>query len=345
MSRSIEAFAAYHGKKEFLTDYMQVTSAGLTLLRRNIDVPNAPALLGSLVDACGIKYWGKGKNYKDAAETVNIGLTQLAEQGVIQHVSAFYLFSRSIIQDVARFSTRARNDNAVLDHDHSLLKLSPAGRWVSEHCCNDLVGRLDTLSHRLEELEQWIGWVPSAKLVQSVPLFELIGSIRNTIAHNDEIVGASLEELAGSRAVAAALVAFRRDYARRDLPRLPTFIRGRPLQLGAVHSILFGAFLYEIAKELNAHAIALLDDGEFIDMAFCYSCIVDEHPFRTIRHRSAENRVSYFLAHRYLREVTAPGTDAIIRRLSTQQLPSANDETLRTLWQVALARHLTLLAA
>jgi hypothetical protein len=122
-------------------------------------------------------------------------------------------------------------------------------------------------------------------------------------------------------------------------------VRGSSLQLEAVHSILFGAFLYEVAKELNARAVSLLDDEEFIDMAFYYSCIVDEHPFRTVRHRSAENRVCYFLAHRYLREVNAPGTDAVIRRLSTQRLPVGKDENITTHWHVALSRHLALLAA
>jgi hypothetical protein len=192
VSRSIEAFAAYHRKKEFLTDYTQVVSAGLALLRRNIAVPNAPALLGSLVDACGVKYWGKGKHYQNANEMVKIDSSQLAEQGIIQHIAAFDLFTRSIVQDLGRFSARARKNHAGLNHDHRLLRLSPAGRWVSDHCCNDLAGRLDSLSHRLDELCDWIGWVPSDKLNPALPLFEVIRSIRNAIAHNDGIVGADL---------------------------------------------------------------------------------------------------------------------------------------------------------
>jgi hypothetical protein len=342
VARTVEAFAVYHRKKELLSDYLQVASAGLALLRRNIGVPNAPTLLGSLVDACGIRYWGKGKAYKNAPEKVDVCLAALAEQGVIQQVAAFDLFTRSLVQDLARFSARARSQYNAINHDHHLLKVSPAGRWVSAHCCNDLAGRLGTLSPRLDDLQQWIGWTPSVRLSPTLPLFQFICTIRNGIAHSDGLVGAALEEFSSSREIADALTAFRRGYARGDLPPLPPFVRGRSLQLETIHSILFGALLYEIAKELNSHAVDLLDDSEFIDMAFYYSCVVDEHSFRTVRHRSAENRVCYFLAERYLRDGNPPGTNTVIRRLTAQRLQAA-DGVNTTLWQVALERHATLL--
>ena len=338
MGRSLEAFAAYHRKKETLVDYLQVASAGLALLRRNLDVPNAPTLLGSLVDACGIKHWAEGKHYNNALEKVDASISALADLGIIQQVAAFDVFSRSLIQDVTRFSSQARQRFAPLGHDHHLLKLSPAHRWVSAHCCNDVVGRLNSLSSRLDELQVWIGWSPSGRLSPTLVLFDLIRSVRNRIAHDDGIVGSDLEELSGSREIANALGAFRREYARADFPALPKFKRGRPLNLSTVHSILFGAFLYEIAKEMNAYAVSLLNDDEFIDMAFYYSCLIDEHPFRTLRHRSVENRVRYFLASRYYRKENAPSIDAVRRRLTTQQVQS-NGRASTTLWRIALARH------
>jgi hypothetical protein len=345
MPANIEAFAAYHRQKESLTDYLQVASAGVALLQRTIVAPNAPALLGSLVDACGVKHWGIGKQYKNPAQKVELGRTALANQGIVQQVAAFDLFSRSVIQDVARFSVRARNERNKLQHDHELLKLSPANRWVSNHCCNDIVGQLATLSQRLDELSEWIGWAPSQQLVRVLPLFDFIRSVRNRITHGDGIVGAELEALVRSRRITEALRAFRDEYAEGDLPALPEFVRGKPLQLEVVHSILFGAFLYEIAKEVNAWAINLLTQDEIIDMAFYYSCVIEEHPFRTIRHRTAESRIKYFLIHRYLRGIDMPLGNAVIRRLRANELVAprgANHNS--SFWGVALERHIALSA-
>ena len=345
MTRTIEAFAAYHRHKELLTDYLQVSSGGLALLRRNIDVPNAPVLLGAFVDACGVKHWGKGKHYRSAVEKVDAGIAALGEQGVIQHVAAFDVFTRSAVQDASRFCAQARNGFKELNHRHELLRLSSAKRWVSHHCCNDVATRLGPLSKRLGELKQWISWTPSQKLSPTLPLFDLIRSIRNRIAHDGGIVGADLAEISGSPEVAAALVAFRSGYARRDLPPLPQFVRGQSLRLDAVHAILFGAFLYEIAKEVNVYIASLLVDDEFIDMAFYYSSLVEEHPFRTVRHRSAENRVCYFLTERYLREANAPGPERVIKRLASQIVVEPGEPAHdTTYWKVALARHKVLRA-
>ncbi|WP_215762550.1 hypothetical protein [Acetobacter sp. P1H12_c] len=344
MARTIEAYATYHRKKELLTDHLQVATAGLSLLKRNIQTSNAPVLLGSLVDACSVDHWGKGKHYKNADEKVDFALASLAEQGIIQHVAAFDLFTRNLVQDIVRFSSRARATLPHCNHDHQLLRLSPAHRWVSNHCCHDLSGKLDTLSKRLDELKLWLGWRPSAKLAVTLPLFDLIRSIRNRIAHDDGMIGSDLQKLAASEEVKTAFAMFRAEYAKRDLPVLPAFKRGQRLNMKTVHAILFGAFLYEIAKELNVHATTLLNDEEYIDMAFYYSCVVEEHPFRTRRHRSAANRIAYFLAERYWRDRVAPGTSAIRNRLDGEALVDITQPEFNTsYWKVALSRHQELL--
>lgn len=344
MSRTIEAYATYHRKKELLTDHLQVATAGLSLLKRNIQTSNAPALLGSLVDACAVQHWGKGKHYKSADEKVDTALASLADHGVIQHVAAFDLFTRNLVQDIVRFSSRARDTLPHCNHDHQLLRLSPGNRWVSGHCCHDLSGRLDTLSKRLDELKLWLGWRPSAKLAATFPLFDLIRSIRNRIAHDDGIIGTDLQELASSEEIKVALSAFRNEYAKRDLPPLPVFKRGQRLNMSTVHAIFFGAVLYEIAKELNTYATTLFNDEEFIDMAFYYSCVVEEHPFRTVRHRSAANRIAYFLAGRYWRDRAAPGVSAITNRLVDETLVHSSQPKFNSsCWKVALSRHQELL--
>jgi len=341
VAKSTEAFATYHQQKEEIAGYLQVASAGIALLRRTIDVQNAPVLLGALVDSCGVKYWGKEKRYNSAIEKVDAGWSALANQGVIQQVAAFDRFSRALVQDVARFSQRARDSHDRLKHDHDLLMLSSADRWVVNHCCNDVAGRLGRLSMRLEELQAWTGWKPSSKLAPTLPLFDLVRSIRNRIAHDGAVIGAELDELARSQKIADAISAFRK-YTKRDLPSLPNFARGKRLNLDVVHAILFGAFFYEIAKELNAYAVDLLDDGEFIDMAFFYSCVVDEHPFRTINHVKPESRISHYLASRYLRQRCAPGPDNVINHLTRRELIDSNGKVLSTFWRVAIERHSSL---
>ena len=299
MQRTLEDFALYHRQREQLNDYLQIALAGLTLLNRNISVSNSAILLGALVDACDVSHWRAGTRYHSAAKKVDTVISILGEQGVSQQVALFDLYTRSAIQDVSRFSQRARTDLIRLNHEHKLLRLNQADRWVSHHCCNDLTDKLSGFANRVAELRDWLKWTPTPKLISILPLFELIFKVRNRIAHYAGIVGDDLETFSTSEAVANSLAAFRAHYASGDLPSLPTFVRGRGLNLKAVHAILFGAILYEIAKELNAHLASYIEDNEFIDMAFYYSCVVAEHPFRTVRHRSAENRVQYFLQHRY----------------------------------------------
>lgn len=345
MTRTIEAFAVFHRQKEILADYTQVASAALALLRRNIDVPDAPEMLGAMVDACGVKHWGKGKRYNRAIEKVDSGRAALANQGVIQQAAAFDFFSRNLLLDVMRFSPGARATMQLIKHDHRLLMLSPQRRWVVSHCCNDVVSNLGALSSRLDDLKSWIGWAPSEKLTPTLPLFDLLRRIRNRIAHDDAMIGSDLEEFSGGSEVRDAVRAFQTNYARGEAPSLPVFERGKRLQLEPVNAIFFGAFLYEIAKELNAHATGLLDDGGFIDMAFFYSMVVDEHPFRTKRHRSAEARINYFLIERYLRGDGNPGAQAIIQRLNNETLIAERPSKLTsTAWRVALDRHAQLLS-
>jgi hypothetical protein len=340
MTRSIEAFQVYHFQKESLTNYLQVSSAGLSLLRRTIDAPNAPVLLGALVDACGVKHWVKGKRYNKAADQVDAGISALADLGVIQHVAAFDIFTRAAVQDLSRFSARARSAFPHLKHDHQLVRLSPANRWVSDHCCNDIAGRLGRLSQRLTELSTWTGWKPTPKLQATLALFDLVRSVRNCIAHGGGTVGSELEELAASKDISNALAAFRAGYTKGDLPPLPALVRRRPLGLQVVHAILFGAFLYEIAKEIRDYVVSWMDDDDFIDMAFYYSCIVEDHPRRTIRHRSVENRVGYFLSD-YWRDNHRPQRLDIVRRLTGETVDSGG----MTYWRVALGRHEALLAS
>ena len=340
MPKSTEAFSSYHRQKELLTEYIQISTAALALLCRNVEVPNAPEMLGTLVDACGIKHWGNGKKYNRAIEKVNAGRDALACQGIIQQVSAFDYFTRNIIVELARLSSRARHEHPQLAHEHHLLKLSPQQRWVISPCCNEVVDHLHDFSERLDELRQWIGWQPSARLIPILPLIDLVRQIRNRIAHYDSFVGSELEEFARSRNVTEALSAFRQRYARRSLPELPSFDRGVRLQLTPVHVILFGAFFYEIAKEVNAHAADLLSDDEFIDMAFFYSCIVSKHSFRTIRHRSADTRIRHYLTGHYLRENNVPSLQRVIRRLSNQSLAQPTQRPNQTtLWRIAQTRH------
>jgi hypothetical protein len=134
--------------------------------------------------------------------------------------------------------------------------------------------------------------------------------------------------------------AFRTHFTRREFPSLPEFERGRLLDLLPVHAIFFGAVLYEFAKELNEHVCSNMTDGEFIDMAFYYGALADFHPYRTIRHRTAAARVSYFLDGRYLLGKSI-GREAVIRRLKSQEVTirhkNKNFET--DLWKITGERH------
>lgn len=342
--KTIEAFAKYHRQKELLTDYIQIGSASLSLLGRNINVSNAPSLMGELVDACSIPHWSKGKRYPEPEKKIASVETSLANFGIIQHTAAFDYFSRNIIVDAMKFSERARVMLPSLTHDHQLLILSPQRRWVMSPCCNEVVDRLGDFSDRLDKLKDWLGWMPRPALVATFPIFHLMRRIRNRITHHDGIVGSDLEEYASSQAVTDAITAFRNQFARGALPPLPTFTRGTALSLHAVHAVLCGAFLYEVAKDLNEHVAELLSVDEFIDMAFYFSSIVDEHPLRTIRHKSAESRINYFLTERYLRSRLLVNGQMIIRRLRSQSLISREwPEASATAWKVARERHEQLL--
>lgn len=338
MPISIESFSAYHSQKQLLSEYIQIGSAAFSLLMRNVDVENGAQLLGGFVDACSTKHWGRGKAF--GVSNVRQIQSDFANFGVVHQTSAFDQFSTSLVIEIAKFSSKARSKYEVLSHDHALLIKSPQSRWVMSPCCNELTDKIGKLSVRLETLKQRLDWVPSSKLVAIFPIFHLARKIRNSITHRDSMIGADLAEFRASSDVTAAFESFRTEYAQRDLPVFPDFHRGDRIKLEPVHAIFFGAVLNEIAKELNLHAVSLLEFEEFIDMAFYYSCMPDNHPFRTIRHKSAEARVKHFLSNRYWRQRSKISTAAVIARLASQKLESSAQSTQApSLWTVALQRH------
>jgi hypothetical protein len=140
--------------------------------------------------------------------------------------------------------------------------------------------------------------------------------------------------------VKAALTAFRTHFSRGEFPPLPVFERGRLLDLKPVHAIFFGGVLYEFAKELNEHVCSKIMDGEFIEMAFYYGALAEFHPYRTIKHRTAEARVCYFLDGRYALGHSFSRT-AVIRRLKSQEINGRhkNKEVVTNLWKIARERH------
>ena len=107
-----------------------------------------------------------------------------------------------------------------------------------------------------------------------------------------------------------------------------------------MHAIFFGAVLYEFAKEANEHVCTKISDGEFIDMAFYYGVLDDYHPYRTIRHRTASARASYFLEGRYMMR-SLLGQDAVMLRLRSQaiEVRRKNDNVSTNLWKIACERH------
>lgn len=339
MARTTEAFAVYHRQKETLAEYVPVATAALGLLERNLSVPDAPAMLGAMVDACGVPHWGRGKRYTNPSAKIATAKAFLANHAVVQHVAAFDNFSRNLALDALRFSASVR-ENPRVQHDHSLLMLSPQRRWVANHCCNDVAGKLGDMRDRLEELGDFLGWKVGPKLVPVIPLFHLARRLRNRIVHSDGMVGSDLEEFSSRDDVAAATSAFQAGFTRGKVPKLPEFRRGMPINLDPVHAIFFGAVLYEFAKELNGHVVSRMADDEFIDMAFFYAVIPDDHPFRLRNHRFAENRIGRFLSERYLRERKGPKPLAVIQRLSSSVVEDPDNPQSRTnLWRVALERH------
>ncbi|OJT95330.1 MAG: hypothetical protein BGN83_18990 [Rhizobium sp. 63-7] len=342
MARNTEAFIVYVSQREALTNYLQVGTAAMTLLLRNVTAENGPDLLGAFVDACAVKHWGKGKRFPNQIEVVQNGTAEVAHHGIIRHAAAFDNFTRNITIECARFSESGRASLGKLAHTHSLVKKSPQGRWVVCSCCQEKADTIGNLARRLETMEEWLGWRPSPKLADIFPMFHLMRRIRNRIAHYDSMVGADLEEYSESKEVQDAIVHFRKHYAKRDVPTLPKFRRGARISLTAVNSILFGSMLYEIAGEINEHACSMITEREFVDMAFFYSSIVEEHPYRTVQHRTAEARVNYFL-DRYLRRGTrSVGLRDIIDRLGSKTVSSESTEPT-TLWSVAVQRHRELL--
>jgi hypothetical protein len=194
--------------------------------------------------------------------------------------------------DFARFSHWAREHVLDLEHDHYLVLFTPQKRWGMSPCCNEMANKV---KDRLPDMERLLSWKPSAKARAIAPLFDLCRMIRNRIVHADSLIGSELETFSRSAEIKSALKAFHTYFTRREFPPLPIFERGRLLDLLPVHAIFFGAVLYEFAKELNEHVCSNMTDGESIDMAFYYGALVDFHPYRTIRHRTAAARVSYFL--------------------------------------------------
>jgi hypothetical protein len=159
--------------------------------------------------------------------------------------------------------------------------------------------------------------------------------IRNRIVHGDALVGSELEEFSTSSHIKKALQAFRTHFSRREFPPLPIFERGRPLDIKPVHVIFFGNVLYEFAREINDHVCSKMTDVEFIDMAFFFGALAEFHPYRTIRHRTAEARVTYFAGRYVLGDPV--GNHAVVSRLKSQRITSGKEPT--DLWRIACYRH------
>ena len=138
--------------------------------------------------------------------------------------------------------------------------------------------------------------------------------------------------------VIGAVTTYQINYARGKAPALPVFRRATPIELSPVHAIFFGAVLYEIAKELNAHVANAITDNGFMEMAFFYALIPDSHAFRLKNHRFAENRIGRFLSERYVRERKGLTTQAVVQYLSSRILEVASGPATN-LWRVALERH------
>ncbi len=339
MKINIEAFARYHKAKESLAEYTQIGSAAINLLRVNISVSNGASLLGQFVDSCENLHWSEGKRFPDPVnKTKQIG-QMLCHQVLVQQVSAFDLFSRSVVSDFSRFSTWARANCPELFHDHNLLNLSPQKRWVASPCCYEQEKKLGDLVGRLNDIERVTLWKPSERLQRIKPLFDLARMCRNRIAHYDGVVGSDLEEFSESFLVKSALVEFRRHYAKADLPAFPKWERGGSLHLKPENAIFFGAVLYEFAKEINIYVCSKMSDDDFVDMAFFYSCVVDTHPFRTIKHRDAEARINHFLASRYLFRGVGRIKDVCRSLKDSVSSGSGRSAVTTTKWKVALDKH------
>jgi len=342
MKKNTEAFARYHEAKESLSEYTQIGTAAIQLLRLNVSVSNGASLLGQFVDSCGSLHWAEGKRFPDPVrKTAQIG-EMLCHQVLVQQISAFDLFSRSVLSDFSRFSQWARKNCSELSHDHALLILSPQGRWVASPCCNEQENKLGDLVNRLADIERITLWKPSTRLKSILPLFDLARMCRNRIVHCDGVIGSDLAEFSQGNDVKNALHEFRKQYTKSDLPILPQWNRGDSLHITPENAIFFGAVIYEVAKEINLYVCSKLSDNEFVEMAFFYSCIVDTHPFRTIRHRDAEARIKYFLASRYLYKDASRFKDVCTPLKGTVYSKKGKVATEMTMWKIALEKHVAL---
>ena len=339
MKKNIEAFMRYHQAKESLAEYTQIGAAAIQLLKLNVSVSNGSKLLGQFVDACEVTHWGEGKRFPNPVnKTREIG-DMLCNQVLVQQISAFDLFSRSVLSDFSRFSGWARKHCQELAHDHALVKLSPQGKWVVSPCCNEVENKLTDLKSRIQELSSMTHWKLPADLQSIEPLFHLARQCRNRIVHSDGIVGSELEEFAESKEISGAHENFRNKYARADLPELPKLIRGNRIILSPANAIYFGAVLYEFARSLNEYVCQKLTGKEFVEMGFFYSCLVETHSARIIKHRDAGARIKYFLTERYLFQETSKIKDASFYLKEKVTAAKGKDTIESTYWKIALARH------
>ncbi|SDA53994.1 MULTISPECIES: hypothetical protein [unclassified Janthinobacterium] len=339
MKKNIEAFMRYHQAKESLAEYTQIGAAAIQLLKLNVSVKNGSRLLGQFVDACEVTHWGEGKRFPNPVDkTQEIG-EMLCNHVLVQQISAFDLFSKSVLADFVRFSDWARKHCPQLKHEHTLVQMSPQGRWVVSSCCNEVGNKLTDLKSRLSEISSMTNWKISTDLVEIEPLFHLARLCRNRIAHSDGIVGSELEDFAKSREVLDAHNKFREKYARAELPPLPNLIRGNRIVLSPENSIYFGAVLYEFAKSINIYMCEKLTEKEFVEMGFFYSCLVETHSGRVIRHRDAVGRINYFLTERYLFKETSKLKEVSFYLKDKIFNYKGKDMKETTYWKIALARH------
>ncbi|MFH2136003.1 MAG: hypothetical protein ABII81_12660 [Pseudomonadota bacterium] len=335
MKVNTEAFARYHSAKESLAEYMQIGAAAIQLLKTNISVTNGAALLGQFVDACDMPHWGEGKRFPNPINKTQEISEMLCRHVLVQQISAFDLFSRNCISDFSRFSKWASNNCPNLKHEHAYAAKSIQNNWHVSPCCNEVTDKLGDLKERLNQLQQYTHWKPSQKLESIIPLFHLARRIRNRIVHSDGIIGSDLEEYSKSNETSSAFTSFAKGYTKSAPPLLPVFTKGEMLCIAPVHAIFFGAVVYEIAKEINQFICSKMDDDDMVKMAFHYGCLVETHPFRTIRHKTTEARIKHFLSSRYNYKSTLKMKDISVS-LNKHKV-SNKDATL--LWRVAVDRH------
>lgn len=336
--QSIEAFSKYFQSKETMSELTQIGTAAFNLLGLNVSVDNGSTLLGAFVDSCQIAHWGKGKNFPNPVLKTSQIKELFCRHILVQQVSAFDIFSKSIVCDLAKFSSSGRKNLSEISHQHSLLVLSPQNRWVASSCCNEIKNKVGKLVNRVSDLERIVGWTPAEKIAKIMPLFDLARMARNRVVHSDSIVGSELEEFSQSKHVRDAFNYFSKHFSSAPPPGLPKWDRGHILTVSPANAIFFGAVLLEIAKDINRHVCTLLNQDDFLQMAFFYGCFVETHPFRTKRMRDPEGRILSFLNERYFCEASPKSRD--VPSLMTQhRCAGAPAESDTTLWKIAINRH------